>query len=361
MFMSALIVTELIIAAGHSEPTTQKLLIALAGRIALCNHADNIWIVKDAYADPNRPPSDAVGRFWRCESKLCPSCLARQSKLTRNKLRFALNSQQLQRDERYSFVTFTIPNPAISLLETRAIVDRAWCLFRKRSWCVASVRGGCKSEEFTLTKIGFHYHLHCIFLTKWFLYNTLRREWTECVEKAYIEAGLEKEWKNYLKRRLEQWQEFYKDDPIKLAQPDIMLNVKIKPTTAGERSIQEVCKYVTKCDSWSKMRRSDLIEVALVARWCRMFELFGCFALRNTQDAKRSLPIVHTESLTDGEPSIKSKTWRETVAENDPEYYLYVLEDKINRQRQHAYRQIQDRFPGKTIWLLSTIPEKELA
>ena len=328
--LSQPIVTELKLAATQAPPAHQAQLRALAGRIQLCNHPTNTFVIKKAYDNYDRPPTDAIERAWRCNSKLCPSCLARQALLTRRKLRVALNQQQPKTNERYYFMTFTIPNPDLSLLETRSIVNYAWTLFRKRSLCVSLFRGGCKSEEFTVTRNGFHYHLHLIILSKWILYNEVRRVWTDCVQSSFAEHSR----------------------PFEVKNRDGLLSVVIKPIIPNERAILEVCKYVTKCDSWSKIPRRDLIEIALVQRWHRMFETFGSFATRETPVPRSVPPIVHTESLTDGSASPRSHYWRDLLETIDPEHYLIQLEDRIEHYRTAKLRDLRARFPDKTITTL---------
>jgi hypothetical protein len=308
----------------------RRQLRALAGRIQLCNDPSNTLVIKDAYSDFDRPPTDGLERAWRCNSKLCPSCLARQALLTRRKLREAISHQKLKRNERYTFATFTIPNPSLPLLETRSIVQYAWSLFRKRSLCVSLIRGGVKSEEFTTTPNGFHYHLHLLMISKWFLFDELRRTWTDCVIASFKEH----------------------ERPFTIPTRDGMLYCVFKEVLPTERTIHELCKYVTKCDSWTKIRKRDLVEIALIRRWNRMFELFGSFAKRELPVPRSVPPIVHTKSLTDGSASPRSDYWRNVVEQIDPEIYLIQLEDRMEHFRNAKFKDLRIRFPDKTITTL---------
>lgn len=349
IIMSRQVVVELNLASRKLPNVQKRQLIALAGRIALCNSPANNWLIKNAYVNTDDSCSDAFDRHWRCGSKLCPSCLARQARLTRTKLRKALAAQP-HRGERYHFCTFTIPNPDLPLLETRSIVNYAWSLFRKRSLCSSLIRGGVKSEEFTMTSNGFHYHLHTIFQTQnWIMYNEIRRTWTDCVKTSFLQHGRESLWLESLDRRRRSNAKWNSDNPNGPIKEDLNLIVKCKLIQPTERSIQEVCKYVTKADSWSRMRKSDLVEIALVERWNRMFELFGSFAKReNLPDSGTPLAIVHTESLSDG--ILPSKTyWRQIVETCDPEVYLYNLETRIDAQIQFGLRNLYYKFSGKPI------------
>ncbi len=325
--MSLATVTEIDLAATDAAPAHRPQLRALAGRIFLCNHPSNSWHVRDAYVNDDGRTRDAVGQFWRCGSKLCSSCLARQSRLTRAKLREAISKQQPDKKQRYYFATMTMPNPGLSLLETRSIANRAWTLFRKRSLCVTLFRGGAKSEEFTVTAKGFHYHLHLLILTGWFKFDEFRRTWTDCVRTAFAEH----------------------DRAFEVNTKDGNLIVVIKHVLPGERSIQEVCKYVTKADSWSKIKRKDLIEICLVRRWSRMFELFGSFSNREASPSEASQTIVHTSDLTDGGSATAHCYWRDKIETMTVDEYLYLLDEKICRAREFGIQDLRNKFPNKHI------------
>lgn len=347
-----LIALELLLASKQAPQHHRNQLTALSGRIQLCNQHSNVFVIKNAFTNAQQQPTDAIDRLWRCNSKLCPSCLARQALKSRRKLREALAKQKPLRGERYYFITYTIPNTDQPLVLTRSIVQYAWSLFRKRSLCVSLLRGGVKTEEFTVTANGIHYHLHSIVLCRWFLYEELRRVWTDCVKESFKEHELEHLWNEYEQRRLKQWNEYYADNPEKLAHPNLNLQVKIKPVTPTERSVQELCKYVTKADSWTKMRKTDLTEVAMISRWHRMFELFGSFSNRPGRANGTALAIVHTEPLTDGLAVARPQYWRTVVEEMDVEVYLINLEDKIQQQKERRWRDLIRKYPNHTITTL---------
>lgn len=308
-------------------------LVSLYIRIKFCNEKANLWLTEDAINFETGELYTAAGNYWSCGSKLCPNCLAKHAQRTRKKLRSAIAKQELFRGERYSFATFTIVNPGVSLLQTREIVNRAWTLFRKRRLCVALIRGGAKSEEFTLTANGYHYHLHCIFLSKFLLFDEVRRVWTECVAKAFAEANV----------------------PFKVETKDGMLFVKILPLKDLEKGVQEVAKYITKSDSWAKMKPEHLAEIALVRRWFRMFEMFGSFGKDEQEitEAKNDLAmkshIVHTRNLSDGGSSPSPRYWRDLCVEIGAESYAKLLQHEIESTLQIRREQIRLRWPHANI------------
>lgn len=308
-------------AASRAPLAHRKELTALAHRLELCNSDENQWLAPNTPSSFTKGSFTPVGRLWRCNSKLCPDCVAKKAAENRRSLRTAIAAQKKRLGHRYYFATFTIPNPGLSLLETRSIVDRAWTLFRKRSLCVSLIRGGAKSEEFTVTPNGFHYHLHVLWHSKFLHFNSVRAVWTDCVEQAFTDH----------ERR----------DLFTVNNSDKMLQVVIKPVEPNERCVQELSKYITKSNSWKKLREKDLYEIAMIRRWCRMFEVFGSF--------REALPpIVHTPSLSDGgsEPS-QPTHWRDR-ANSDLEFYLWRLETEFDKATANNAAEIQRRYPTFT-------------
>jgi hypothetical protein len=238
--------------------------------------------------------------------------------MNRNKLRHSIAAQPKLMGYRLRFITLTIPTPDLPLVETRAIVQTAWSKFRKRSLCVALIRGGAKSEEFTVTKNGFHYHLHLLVYAKWISQKELRKVWTSCVKSAYIDH----------ERAF---------------------------STNTEKSIRECAKYITKTANWSKLNRRDLIDIAMIPKWHRMFEMFGSFALRNTQERVVNKPFLDTEFLTDGVSPSRKQHWREYVQNADVEVYLLTLEEKVAQAREFGINQLRNKFPNHHIIVLDCI------
>jgi len=194
-------------------------------------------------------------------------------------------------------------------------------------------RGGGKSEEFTLTPNGYHYHLHLLTIGPWFFFQELRRTWTECFHIAAAEAG---------------------HKPT-ITTSDGLLWVVVKRVTNLERGIQEVCKYVTKSDSWSKMRPEDVAELGLTKRWFRMFELFGSFAqsaqLPDVEDdaSEAESTIVHTGSLTDADAYASPLNWRQYAAGHELAMYLVRLQTEFENARTARTLQLHFKYQQSPI------------
>lgn len=249
-----------------------------------CADDHNVWFVED-------PEKGWLhGRFWKCSHKLCSFCLSAESRRRRRALLDAIDALPA-RKRKWHFLTFTIENPSASIVTTREIVNDAWSKLRKRG-VFAEVRACAKSEEFTITKLGFHYHIHTIIDSDAdYLQSSgrslrpagidMKRSWTECVENS---GGAS--------RNLFGYQTY-----------DQYLIVDFREVENPKNIVNELGKYITKSTSFRDLSRETLNELASVKRWHRMFELLG--DLRKPREAKpktdSSTPIVHTKRISDGE------------------------------------------------------------
>ena len=226
-------------------------------KIELCNDPSNFWNAKDLINRSTGELHDGFGRFWHCNSRLCPSCLARFQGRNRKRLRSKLENRQLSTSEHRQLITLTIPKIDESLQRTRDVVDYAWKLFRKRKWFTETILAGSKTEEFTITPKGYHYHLHLLAVTKYIFYSKIRSIWTECVRSSFLHHNI----------------------PFSTCSDDLV-NVNVKKVYSLKNAIREVTKYITKSSSWSAVRDEDLIALLTMPRFPRMFELFGEFRHR---------------------------------------------------------------------------------
>jgi hypothetical protein len=342
----------------HNKITNEE-VHGLCHRVWTCSEPENHFVGDDLHNRQTGELYAGNGNLWGCGSKLCPSCVAKSSNRSRKELNLALKNQKLFTGEMYQFITLTMPNPNLALLQTRSIMDRAWSLFRKRDYFVEKIRGGSKSEEFTITENGYHYHFHLLCVTRFLSFENFRREWTECLITAFREANL----------------------PCKFNTADGLAMVKIKrlnsSANALKGAVQEVCKYVTKSDSWEKISEKDLLDIAKIARFPRMFELFRFFRTQRNVNAVLEFPnvfitylisqlltelienikeiietgskniILDTKEISDGENSSEPRelpdkvpkperqaNWRKYIAEFGLEDYLERLAEQVYKTRE---------------------------
>jgi len=114
--------------------------------------------------------------------------------------------------------------------------------------------------------------------------------------------------------------------------------------------LQEVCKYVTKSESWDAVPDAHLVEIAEVERWPRLFEVFG--EMRDRHDAPgtdRVVTSLDTPNLSDGaqlqfsfdeSPASPSRarppTLRALMRTLDRQMWLIILSLRFTDRR--AYR-----------------------
>lgn len=250
-------------------------------RLRACNQLDNIWHAEDLHDPETGVLFNGAGRLWRCNSKLCASCVSQQSKRHRRLLEQIIDvEKRLNLGEYVHFVTFTMPNEGLPLLVAREVMDYAWSLFRKRDWFKQHVIGGCKSEEFTVTSKGIHYHMHSIMKTRYIRWREMRAVWTECVKAAWLKVVM---------ARLS----------VRTADGLVVVNVARLGNMAN--AIPEVAKYITKASSWEKLDQDDLIELASVERYPRMFEVFGSFRATRIAIASERASVDEARQVSEDE------------------------------------------------------------
>jgi hypothetical protein len=153
-------------------------------------------------------------------------------------------------------------------------------------------------------------------------------------------------------------------------------------------AVKEVCKYITKSDSWEKIPAEHLLEITEIRRWDRMFEISGRFrqtlAKLKVQDAAaadalssfldnkstfaegvaRELDYFNTDGITDGsvseasgsfgiseeisdKSSVKSKrtSWRDVVKEQGLENYLQIFYRQVEFTRNLRKLRLIIKYP----------------
>lgn len=241
-------------------------------RLRACNQPDNIWHASDLHDRETGVLYDGAGHLWKCNSKLCSHCLSSQSKRHRKILEMVVEREKKLRLGQYvHFLTLTMPNQGLPLIKARKVMDTAWALFRKRDWFKQHIIGGCKSEEFTVTRTGIHYHMHSVVKSKYIVWREMREIWTLCVQAAWLKVvGVR----------------------LNVNTTDGLVIVNVARLGNMSNAISEVAKYITKADSWRKVPSNDLLELAAVRRYPRMFELFGSFRATRIAIASERRPLM---------------------------------------------------------------------
>ena len=324
--------------AIHSElPADAETLAVASHRIQLCNSTNNIWFANDLH-NADGELYNGSGRFWSCYSKLCPECVAKQSRRNRAHLRTALALTRLHSGEYRNMITLTIPKTDLPLLKVREIVNHAWKLFSRRAWFKKTFVGGAKSEEFTVTPTGFHYHIHTLAQTKYILYASLRHHWTECCIAAFAKAG----------------------HPLTIATSDGLADCHVRRISSIDAAIKEVAKYITKADSWAKIKQSDLLDLLRIRKFPRMFELFGSFRVALKEPALVDAESLNEQDYLDTQCLILSDRapyWRDAVRLGGASAYLVKIGEQYTDAFHFRREALRQKYPYANFTRPKPLPE----
>jgi hypothetical protein len=266
--------------------------------------ARNIFHATDMHNGTTGEMFDGYGVLCQfISSRMSPAYLSVQGRRARKRIRETLSRTKLLVGERYRFLTLTMPYLKTDVDIVLKIKDRATTLFKKRQVWTANVRAAFLAEEMTVgessTMRYTHYnaHSHALLVSKYIQQWEIADIWTDCVEKACSEYGVEFLMRNLVGNRL--------TVDIK----DVATYGKKNGKTLDE-SIDELCKYVVKGSDFDKVPTEKLVEIenALFSR--QMIKSYGDF---NNQKGKENSENVSkdtsldTKYITDGDAQFKPK------------------------------------------------------
>ena len=356
--------------------------LGLAARINECSSRYNHFLADDLNTADGEC-FDGFGNLYGCGSKLCHSCVDKAAKLNRKKAREAIQATRLIKreylpfgakdyvveQERFRFVTLTMPKISLSCVGSLKLLSYAWDLFRKLDFTKNYFAGYVKSVEFTVrSDESYHAHIHLLAISFYLPEKQLKRLWRRCLQKAFAASGLD-------------WKCDTKDNsPV----------VNIKLVDSIENALNEVCKYVTKSESWEKIPAAHLLELASVKRWGRMFELAGRLktsaklikekkeTVKQIQAEQKNevadLNYLDTKYLTDGENSakvseslldsgqdlevepkikVKRENWREIIRVKGLEAYKKILKRQVEVMHRARKLLLIEKYPLATFKDLS--------
>ncbi len=278
-----------------------KEIFGLTMRLGHCIDDSNLYIGEDLHNRETGDCFDGRGSLWSCGSRFCAFCVGKPSKENRKKIRYGMDNAKLLIGENWYFPTFTMPDLALKTLPLPVIAEiqqTAWEKFahyetnekKSKTWFQNHFRGGFKNCEFTVNDSDtYHYHLHGLMIGSYKIqrdkFYEIRREWTKALKFAFQKHNVEWECNTGNKNFIPALYSFLWSKPLM----SLFLNAKDETKFFGlavvnvvkvdfsnrEKVISEISKYVTKSESWSKIPDGQLIEIASMARFWRMFESFG--------------------------------------------------------------------------------------
>jgi hypothetical protein len=305
----------------------------LADRIFQCAQRENDFTADDMHNAETGELYAGRGSLWSCNSRICPKCVAKLSRRNRRIARHVFDTEKVFVGEHWFFLTFTMPDLLLKefpLLSCRAVINDAWRKFSRSAWFAKVIRGGMKSEEFTVGRQDqYHYHIHSLAICRNRItsdnFIEIRREWTKALKFSFKKHGVK----------------------FQCNTRDGYANVNVQKVYNKRAAVMELCKYLTKSESWSKIPPEQLADIATVERFPRMFEVFG--ACKAT--AKGLQPIRREKTLTGDESAsndayiyTKNITVRNSVS---PLNYL-----PLKRKKRLSWR-IRCRILPRCEWLKS--------
>jgi plasmid rolling circle replication initiator protein Rep len=357
--------------AALCRSSDNPLLMAQAVRIERCNSDDNLFVAEDLNTSDGEL-HDGKGSLWACNSRLCPNCTGKLSRRSRKIIRFVMENQKLLTGENWYFVTFTMPNlnlKSLPLPVIAEIMQTAWKRFstletragRKPTWFQKTIRGGFKNAEFTYTTNDvYNYHLHSLFVARSRIQDDgfveIRESWTKALRFAFKKFDVE----------------------LQINSKDglAVVNVKKVEWTNREKVINELAKYVTKNDSWSKIPIDQLETIVAVPRFWRMFESFGVCrqtaremrektlktsAIIENESVNQSANVnkdayLDTKNLINSElptyRKVRRVAWRIRVKEVPLWQYKIELSAEIEAVQRFRREQLQKKFSFATFQTL---------
>jgi hypothetical protein len=346
-------VSDVLKSAAH----TDEIALALAERMRQCSLKSNHYLAEDLM-DSNGESFNGFGNLWGCGSKLCHSCVTRAASRNRKLAKEVLENTKLVRreyfcylkresvfeQEKFRFVTLTMPKVNLSCIETLNLLNRAWELFRKLDFTKNYFGGFVKSTEFTVrSDRTYHAHLHLLAVSFFIPEKLIKKFWLNCVRTAFNESG------------------------VKFKSSTVVVN--LKKVFSIENALSEVCKYITKSESWSEIPKSHLLEIANVRRFPRMFELTGRLKkisqrikaqkefekelrLERENVAKTGADYLDKNDVNDGNNSKalaeRRKNWRDLVRENGFDWYADELETQVTEAMRVRQEILAKKYPLAT-------------
>ncbi len=385
---------DVVVSLSRSDDPVMK---GQAGRISKCNSNGNLFVGEDFHTSDGEL-YDGRGTVWACNSRLCPHCVGKLSRRHRKQIRYVIENQKLMVGENWYFVTFTMPNLNLKNLELPLIGQIMQCAWRRfcsmetrtdkrKTWFQKTIRGGFKDYEFTTKNPVYHYHTHGLFVARSGIqrdkFYEVRRHWTKALQFAFKKFGIEWECKTGNKNFIPALYSFL------LSKPKMSLFLNAQNTTKffgladvnvvkvdwknREDTINELCKYVTKSDSWSKIPIDQLETIVAVPRLWRMFESFGC-CRQTAREMDKSRAKIPENSQSDDPidstnqgvnsnggayiyqkhlnvrrffPSKRQRRvpWRQRVKEIPFWQYKMELDDEVEEVQRFRKLQLRKRFP----------------
>ncbi len=325
--------------------------LACAMRLERCASPQNVFVADDFHTKDGEAYS-ANGNLWSCSSLLCQNCTGKLARNNRKTIRHVVKNEKLYVAENWYFITLTMPNLLLkdySLEFVTVVFQKAFEAFthrnndaRKRTQYQKLIRGLFKNAEFTFTENQtFHFHAHLLAIAKSKIqrdnFSLIRTLWTNALERAFEFYGL----------------------PFELNTSDNLAVVNVQKVNFAnrEKTIQELCKYVTKSDSWQNIPLAEIEKIIERPRRVRMFEALGVCresAKKMRDDLTKARANIEGETYLDTKQVTPRKvkqrraSWRVRIKEMSLDEYRKELDTEVLQVQEYRRRQLLRSYPAAT-------------
>jgi hypothetical protein len=325
--------------------------LACAERLERCASPSNVFVADDFHTKDGEAYS-ANGNLWSCSSLLCQNCTGKLARNNRKTIRHVVKNEKLYVAENWYFITLTMPDLLLkdySLEFITVVFQKAFEAFthrnndaRKRTQYQKLIRGLFKNAEFTYTENQtFHFHAHLLAIAKSKIqrdnFSLIRNLWTKALEKSFEFYGL----------------------PFELNTSDNLAVVNVQKVNFAnrEKTIQELCKYVTKSDSWQNIPLAEIEKIIERPRRVRMFEALGVCresAKKMRNDLTKARANIEGETYLDSKQVTPRKvkqrraSWRVRIKEMSLDEYKKELDTEVLQVQEYRRRQLSRSYPAAT-------------
>ncbi len=328
-----------------------KTALACAERLERCASPQNVFVADDFHTKDGEAYS-ANGNLWSCSSLLCQNCTGKLARNNRKTIRHVVKNEKLFIGENWYFITLTMPDLLLkdySLDFITLVFQKAFEAFthrnndaRKRTQYQKLIRGLFKNAEFTYTENQtFHFHAHLLAIAKSKIqrdnFSLIRNLWTKALEKSFESYGL----------------------PFELNTSDNLAVVNVQKVNFAnrEKTIRELCKYVTKSDSWQNIPLEEIEKIIERPRRVRMFEALGVCresAKKMRDDLTKARANIEGETYLDSKQVTPRKvkqrraSWRVRIKEMSLDEYRKELDTEVLQVQSYRRRQLSRSYPAAT-------------
>jgi hypothetical protein len=245
--------------------------IAVADCLLETYRPENIYISKDLVNYQTGELFDGYGVLQiGIASRLSPAYQRFASSRARKRAEAKIANHKQLVGQDWRFATFTMPFLKVDVGTVLAVISRAMELLKKRKIFCLNVDGAFCGEELTIGDgstayfTHFHSHIHILMLGKYIEQDKLADEWTDCVERACQEVGVEFSMPNLKTNRL-------------IVDIRSVKKYAKKRSVTMQDSLFEICKYTTKGSDFEKVPVEQLVEIESALRGRQMVKAYGVF------------------------------------------------------------------------------------